>query len=105
MRVGAGRLDRCPEAALTAYFGADVDGDYRIEIVEQRSDTITAMIPAPPEAGADPAARFAAVSGRIFDLLHSTGVGGYLIPDGALPWVLRDMRALWARGPAGPVAG
>ena len=40
-----------PKAALAAYFGAIVEGDYRIEIIEQRSDTITAVIPAPPERG------------------------------------------------------
>jgi benzoylformate decarboxylase len=28
-------------------------------------------------------------------MLHATGIGGYLIPDETLTWVLRDMRALW----------
>jgi hypothetical protein len=88
-----------PKAALTEYFGAVVDGDYRIEIIEQRSDTITAVVPAPPETGTDPDARLAEVSGRVFDLLHSSGVGGYLVPDEQLTWVLRNMRALWAEGP------
>ena len=90
-----------PKAALIAYFGEIVEGDYRIEIIEQRSDTITAVIPAPPDPGTDATARLQHVSGRIFDLLHSAGVGGYLIPDESLTWVLRDMRALWARGPDG----
>jgi len=85
-----------PKAALAAYFGEIVEGNYRIEVVEQRSDTITVVIPAPPEPGVDAAARLDQVSGRIFDLLHSGGVGGYLIPDQSLTWVLRDMRALWA---------
>ncbi|WP_420078691.1 hypothetical protein ACN6AT_05380 [Streptomyces sp. JL4002] len=87
-----------PKAALAAYFGSVVEGAYRIEVIEQRADTITAVIPAPPEPGADPAARLAEVSGRIYDMLHSSGIGGYLIPDEALTWVLRDMRALWANG-------
>jgi hypothetical protein len=87
-----------PKAALVAYFGAIVEGDYRIEVIEQRSDTITAVVPVPPAPGADVEARRAQVSGRIFDLLHSTGVGGYLIPDSGLTWVLRDMRSLWAQG-------
>ena len=95
------RCSRDPKAALTEYFGAVIDGDYRIEIIEQRSDTITAVIPAPPEPGTDPAARLAEVSGRVYDMLHSSGIGGYLIPDEQLTWVLRDMRALWARGPDG----
>jgi hypothetical protein len=88
-----------PKAALAAYFGAVVDGDYRIEIIEQRSDTITAVLPAPPEADDDVDGRISAVSGRVFDLLHSTGVGGYLVPDGQLTWILRDMRAMWAIAP------
>lgn len=37
-----------PKAALAAYFGSVVDGAYRIEVIEQRADTITAVIPAPP---------------------------------------------------------
>jgi len=86
-----------PKAALAAYFGAVIEGDYRIEVIEQRPDSITAVIPAPPEPGADPAARLADVSGRSYDMLHTSGIGGYLIPSEALTWVLRDMRALWAR--------
>jgi hypothetical protein len=87
-----------PKAALASYFGAVVDGDYRIEVIEQRPDTITAVIPSPPEPGVDPAARLAEVSGRSYDILHTSGIGGYLIPSVALTWVLRDMRALWAGG-------
>lgn len=94
-----------PKAGLAAYFGAVVDGDYRVEVIEQRSDTITAVIPAPPEPGTQAAARLAEVSGRVYDLLHTSGVGGYLIPDAALTWVLRDMRALWAADPGGPRDG
>lgn len=91
------RLLADPKAALAEYFGAVVDGDYRIEVIEQRPDTITAVIPVAPEAGGDADARLAEVSGRSFDLLHTGGVGGYLIPTQGLTWVLRDMRALWAR--------
>ena len=91
------RLLADPKAALAEYFGAIIQGDYCIEVIEQRPDTITAVLPTPPEAGTDPAGRLADVSGRIYDLLHTTGIGGYLVPDEALTWVLRDMRALWAR--------
>jgi len=90
-----------PKAALAAYFGAVVEGDYRIEVIEQRSDTITAVIPVPPDNEADPAARLTEVSGRVYDMLHTTGIGGYLIPDETLTWVLRDMRALWSSVPDG----
>lgn len=90
-----------PKAALAAYFGAVVDGDYRIEVIEQRPDTITAVVPAPPERDADLPARLADVSGRVYDVLHTTGIAGYLVPDDALTWVLRDMRAQWARGRGG----
>ena len=93
-----------PKAALAEYFGAILDGDYRIEVIEQRRDTITAVLPTPPEAGADPAARLTDVSGRIYDMLYTTGIGGYLIPNEALTWVLRDMRALWAGNGASPTS-
>jgi hypothetical protein len=86
-----------PKAALTAYFGAIIDGDYRIEVIEQRSDTITAVVPTPPLDGEDTAARLDEVSGRVYDILHTSGIGGYLVPNESLTWVLRDMRALWAR--------
>jgi hypothetical protein len=87
-----------PKAALLAYFGAIVEGDYRIEVIEQRPDTITVVIPTPPATDEDPRARLDEVAGRSLDLLHTSGIGGYLIPDDSLTWVLRDMRALWARG-------
>ena len=89
-----------PKAALAEYFGAVIDGEYRIEIIEQRSDTITAAIPAAPEPGTSSAARLSEVSGRVYDMLHSSGIGGYLIPSEQLTWLLRDMRALWAQGSA-----
>ena len=87
-----------PKAALAGYFGAVVEGEYRVEVIEQRPDTITAVIPTPPGPSGDPAARLAEVSGRSYDMLHTSGIGGYLIPSEALTWVLRDMRALWAPG-------
>jgi len=57
-----------PKAALAEYFGAVIDGEYRIEIIEQRSDTITAAIPAAPERGISSAARLSEVSGRVYDM-------------------------------------
>ncbi|WP_395728684.1 hypothetical protein [Nakamurella sp.] len=90
-----------PKSALSAYFGGIVDGDYRIEVIEQRSDTITAVIPTPPGSGTDVPTRLVEVSGRIYDILHTSGIGGYLIPTEALTWVLRDMRAQWAAADEG----
>ena len=49
------RLLADPKAALAEYFGAIIEGDYRIEVIEQRPDTITAVLPTPPEPGTDPA--------------------------------------------------
>lgn len=59
----------------------------------------------PPEPGADPVVRLDEVSGRIYDMLHTSGIGGYLIPSDALMWVLRDIRAQWATAPAPDVVG
>lgn len=90
------RLLADPKAGLVEYFGAIIDGDYRIEVIEQRPDTITAVIPIPPSPGADQAERLREVAGRSYDMLHTTGIGGYLVPVEAMTWVLRDMRAMWA---------
>jgi hypothetical protein len=95
------RLLADPKSALASYFGTIVEGDYRVEVIEQRPDTITAVIPTAPGPDANPATRLAEVSGRSFDMLHTSGIGGYLIPGEALTWVLRDMRALWAGGGGG----
>jgi hypothetical protein len=54
------------------------------------------MLPAPPANGAPTAADIDAASRRIYDMLFTDGIGGYLIPDDALTWVLRDMRSMWA---------
>jgi hypothetical protein len=89
-----------PKAALAAHFGSVVEGDYRIEVIEQRPDTITVMLPSPPEPGVDPTTRLVEVAGRVVDLLHSSGIGGYLVPDASLTWVLRDMRARWGQDQA-----
>ena len=58
-------------------------------------------VPAPPQREVDLSARLADVSGRVYDMLHTAGIAGYLVPDEALTWVLRDMRALWASGRGG----
>jgi len=55
------------------------------------------MLPAPPARGKPSAAEIDGASRRIYDMLFTDGIGGYLIPDEALTWVLRDMRSAWAQ--------
>lgn len=90
------RLIDDPVAGLKEYFGSVPDGNYRIEVVPQEPDTITIVLPAPPAEGEPTAADIDAASRRIYDMLFTDGIGGYLIPDEALTWVLRDMRSMWA---------
>ena len=90
------RLIDDPVAGLKAYFGAMPDGPYRIEVVPQEPNRITLMLPAPPAEGEPTAADIDAASRRIYDMLFTDGIGGYLIPDEALTWVLRDMRSMWS---------
>lgn len=92
------RLIDDPVAGLKAYFGAMPDGSYRIEVVPQEPNKITLMLPAPPAEGDPTAADIDAASRRIYDMLFTDGIGGYLIPDEALTWVLRDMRSMWSAG-------
>lgn len=92
------RLIDDPVAGLKAYFGAMPDGSYRIEVVPQEPNKITLMLPAPPAEGEPTVADIDAASRRIYDMLFTDGIGGYLIPDEALTWVLRDMRSMWSAG-------
>ena len=90
------RLIDDPVGGLKDYFGSVPEGDYRIEVIPQDPDTITIVLPAPPAVGEPSAADIDAASRRIYDMLFTDGIGGYLIPDEALTWVLRDMRSMWA---------
>ena len=90
------RLIDDPVGSLKEYFGSMPDGDYRIEVIPQEPDTITIMLPAPPQGREPTAADIDAASRRIYDMLFTDGVGGYLIPDEQLTWLLRDMRSAWA---------
>jgi hypothetical protein len=96
------RLIDDPVAGLKEYFGAVPDGNYRVEVVPQEPDTITIVLPAPPAEGehGPTAGDIDAASRRIYDMLFTDGIGGYLIPDKALTWVLRDMRSMWATAAA-----
>jgi hypothetical protein len=95
------RLIDDPRSALKAYFGSVPDGDYRIEVVAQEPGTITIVLPAPPAGRAPSSADIDAASRRIYDMLFTDGIGGYLIPDEAFTWLLRDMRSAWAASAAG----
>jgi len=90
------RLIDDPVAGLKEYFGSMPEGEYRVEVVPQEPDTITIMLPAPPAEGEPTDAQIDAASRRIYDVLFTDGLGGYLIPDAALTWLLRDMRSAWA---------
>ena len=94
------RLIDDPAAGLKEYFGSVPDGDFRIEVVSQEPDTMTIMLPAPPADGRPSAADIYAASRRIYDILFTDGIGGYLIPDEGLTWVLRDMRSAWSAAAA-----
>lgn len=85
-----------PITSLKKYYGTMPEGNYRVEVVPQQPDTITIVLPAPSPEGNPSAAEIDAVSRRIYDMLFTDGIGGYLIPDEALTWILRDMRAEWA---------
>lgn len=85
-----------PIAALKEYFGSMPEGNYRVEVVPQQPHTITIVLPAPPAGRTPSTADIDAASRRIYDILFTDGIGGYLIPDEALTWTLRDMRAEWA---------
>ncbi|MNI70132.1 hypothetical protein D3C73_1259240 [compost metagenome] len=88
------RLIADPKAGLNEYFGSDTvpEGEFRVEIIAQEPDTITILLPSPIEDDTSDEALDGACR-RIYDILFTDGVGGYLIPDASLTWVLRDMRS------------
>ncbi|MCS0603900.1 hypothetical protein NX794_22195 [Streptomyces sp. LP11] len=90
------RLLADPKAVLCEESGHRPREDFAIEAVEQRDDTIVILLPAKPEDGEDVAERLTEASQRVYDVLFSSGVGGFLIPDDRLKWILRDIRSSWA---------
>lgn len=90
------RLIDDPKAGLEEHFGSGTlpEGDYKIEVVPQESDTITILLPSPKNEDTSDEALDAA-SRRIYDILFTDGVGGFLTPDDSLTWILRDMRSNW----------
>lgn len=90
------RLIADPVGVVCAEFGYTPGPDLKIEIIEQAEDTIVIMVPPKPEA--DPGAEMdleralTEVTERVFDLLFSSGIGGFFIPDDKQKWVVREMR-------------
>lgn len=85
-----------PVGVVCAEFGYTPGPDFKIEIIEQAQDTIVIMVPAKPEVSADMQAdmqkALARVTEQVFDLLFSSGIGGFFIPDDKQKWVVREMR-------------
>jgi hypothetical protein len=77
---------------VCAEFGYTPGPDLKIEIIEQVDDTIVIMVPPRPEAGQDMEQELGRVTEQVFDLLFSSGIGGFFIPDDAQKWVVRRMR-------------
>ncbi|MBI0294616.1 hypothetical protein JBE04_09045 [Streptomyces sp. PRKS01-29] len=90
------RLVADPKAVLCEESGHSPSGNFAIEAVEQQDDTIVILLPAKPEDDEDFAERLTEVSQRVYDVLFSSGIGGFLIPDDRLKWILRDIRFSWA---------
>jgi hypothetical protein len=90
------RLIADPVGVVCAEFGYTAGPDLKIEIVEQAEDTIVIMVPPKPET--DPGVEIdleralTEVTERVFDLLFSSGIGGFFIPDDKQKWVVREMR-------------
>lgn len=90
------RLIADPVGVVCAEFGYTPGPDFRIEIIEQVEDTIVIMVPPKPEVVADVPVdleqALTQVTERVFDLLFSSGIGGFFIPDDRQKWVVREMR-------------
>lgn len=86
------RLLSDPVAVVSEQFGYTPGPALRIEIIEQADDTVVIMVPPKPEAGQDIERELTRVTEQVLDLLFSSGIGGFFIPDESQKWVLREMR-------------
>ncbi len=86
------RLLADPVGVVCEEFGYTPGPDFKIEIIEQMEDTIVIMVPPKPEAGQNIGQALAEVTERVFDLLFSSGIGGFFVPDDKQKWVVREMR-------------
>lgn len=81
-----------PVTVVSAQFGYTPGPDLKIEVIEQVDDTVIIMVPPRPDAGQDMEQELARVTEQVLDLLFSSGIGGFFIPDATQKWVLREMR-------------
>ena len=92
------RLINNPKEVLTETTGYAFDDNVNVEVIEQDVETIYLMIPPKPE---DPSVNqeeaLKKCTERTFDLLFTTGIGGYIVPSDDLKWVVRDMRRSWVK--------
>lgn len=86
------RLLANPVGVVWEEFGYAPGPDLEIEIVEQVEDTIVIMVPPKPEPVEDMEDELTHATEQVFDLLFSSGIGGFFIPNDAQKWVLREMR-------------
>lgn len=86
------RLLADPVGVVCGQFGYTPGPDLKIEIIEQADDTVVILVPPRPEAGLDIEQELARVTEQVLDLLFSSGIGGFFIPDETQKWVLREMR-------------
>jgi hypothetical protein len=81
-----------PVGVVCAEFGYAPGPELRIEIIEQSADTVVIVVPPRPDAGEDMEQALGRVSEQVLDLLFSSGIGGFFIPDDAQKWMLREIR-------------
>ena len=74
------RLLADPVAVVSEQFGYAPGPDLKIEIIEQVADTVVIMVPPKPEPGQDIEQELTRVTEQVFDLLFSTGIGGFFCP-------------------------
>ena len=86
------RLLADPVAVVCEQFGYTPGPGLKIEIIEQVEDTVVIMVPPRPDAGQALEQELARVTEQVFDLLFSSGIGGFFIPDETQKWVLREIR-------------
>lgn len=86
------RLLADPVGVVCEEFGYTPGPDLKIEIIEQAADTIVILVPPKPEAGTDMERELTRVTEQVFDLLFSSGIGGFFVPDDKQKWVVRELR-------------
>jgi len=84
-----------PKTELCKEYGYTPNAEFEVEVTEEAPDTVVLLLPPPPPEGADFEEHLAEVTQRNSDILFSSGVGGFVIPDDRLKWILRDLRTSW----------